>query len=299
MKPESNPEIRKQGMGGSDAGVVYGCNPWKTAFELWQEKTGRKLQANLDDKEAVQWGVHLEEPIAQEYARRTGNKVRNVNRTLKAKEYPFLQGHIDRKISGENAGLEVKTAGFWSGTQWGDDIPAHYKMQVYHYLYVTGYDYFDVAALIGGQEMKIYRIERDEDEIKKLVQAEVIFWQNHVLTDIPPEPASPEESLLMYPVADDEVQELQADPMLSQLIAAGKDLQRKRDMAEEGFKLVKKDVMNHMKSASVVVDMTGHKIASWINGRRQGLDTKSLKQEQPELWEKYPAVSEYRTFRLW
>ncbi|EPU7208284.1 YqaJ viral recombinase family protein, partial [Listeria monocytogenes] len=31
---------RRQGIGGSDAGIIMGLNKYKTAFELWLDKTG-------------------------------------------------------------------------------------------------------------------------------------------------------------------------------------------------------------------------------------------------------------------
>ena len=31
---------RMNGIGGSDAGIIAGCNPYRSIFELWQEKRG-------------------------------------------------------------------------------------------------------------------------------------------------------------------------------------------------------------------------------------------------------------------
>ena len=33
-------KARTQGIGGSDAGCIVGANPWKSARQLWKEKTG-------------------------------------------------------------------------------------------------------------------------------------------------------------------------------------------------------------------------------------------------------------------
>ena len=33
-------KIRTLGIGGSDAGIIAGCNPYRSIFELWQEKCG-------------------------------------------------------------------------------------------------------------------------------------------------------------------------------------------------------------------------------------------------------------------
>ena len=36
--------LRKKGIGGSDAGVIIGKNKYKNILQLWEEKTGRKTQ---------------------------------------------------------------------------------------------------------------------------------------------------------------------------------------------------------------------------------------------------------------
>lgn len=35
-------ELRREGIGGSDASVVMGENPYRSILQLWEEKTGRK-----------------------------------------------------------------------------------------------------------------------------------------------------------------------------------------------------------------------------------------------------------------
>jgi len=33
-------ELRRQGIGGSDAAAILGMNPWKSPMDVWLEKTG-------------------------------------------------------------------------------------------------------------------------------------------------------------------------------------------------------------------------------------------------------------------
>ena len=56
--------LRKQlGVGGSDAGAVIGLNPFKSAYTLWAEKTGRipEFEGNL----TTEAGSYLEEFVAK------------------------------------------------------------------------------------------------------------------------------------------------------------------------------------------------------------------------------------------
>jgi predicted phage-related endonuclease len=45
---------------------------------------------------------------------------------------------------------------------WRDGVPEYVQLQVMHQLAVTGKQAADVAVLIGGQELQVFRIERDE-----------------------------------------------------------------------------------------------------------------------------------------
>lgn len=63
---------------------------------------------------------------------------------------------FDRLIVGEKAGLECKTVSPYSADKWSDGkIPMHYQMQVQHYLAVSGYECWYIAALIFGRDFII------------------------------------------------------------------------------------------------------------------------------------------------
>ena len=51
----------------------------------------------------------------------------------------------------------------FSADKWADGkIPAHYMAQVNHYLAVSGFDCWYIAALIFGKELVIHKIIRDK-----------------------------------------------------------------------------------------------------------------------------------------
>ena len=83
--------------------------------------------------------------------------------------------------------LEIKTASYHSAPQWEESVPVAYQCQVLHQLTVTGHAWADVAVLIGGQDFRIYRIDRDEDKLADLLQREQAFW-HCVVEDRQPEP---------------------------------------------------------------------------------------------------------------
>lgn len=170
-------EARDLGIGGSDAAVIMGMNPYKSPYQLWLEKTGQAEAPDLSDNQYVYWGTKNESNIADWFQEETSKKVKRLG-TLRSKEYPFMLANVDRTVVGENAGLEIKTAGVRQYRKWKDDeIPDAYYCQCLHYMAVTGADYWYIAVLLGGNEAKWKRIERNEEDIQHLIIAETDFWK--------------------------------------------------------------------------------------------------------------------------
>ena len=104
---------RKTGIGGSEAGIILGSNPYRTKRELFYEKTGVEP---VNEKEtstlALRWGHALEETVAQEFSYKTGLRVYQMPEMYQHPIYPFMQGNIDRFIDfpdGTRGILECKT----------------------------------------------------------------------------------------------------------------------------------------------------------------------------------------------
>ena len=127
--------------------------------------------------------------VAQRFSEETGFKVRRANAIYQSEEHPLLLADFDRLIVGQKAGLECKTVSPFSADKWADGkIPAHYLAQVDHYLAVSGFDCWYVAALIFGRELVIHKIVTDKQVLSDLIDKEELFWTNHVVPQIPPAP---------------------------------------------------------------------------------------------------------------
>lgn len=177
--------LRHKYIGGSDAAAVVGLNSYRSAYALWAEKTGRL--PGFDGNLATEVGTYLEEFVAQKFADETGKKVRRSNQSWFNSDYPWAIANIDREIVGEDAGLEIKTTSEMNMQKFkGGEYPANYYCQCMHYLAVTGKKRWYLAVLIGNREFKWFTIERDEDEIKALMDAEHRF-KMLVDSDIPPD----------------------------------------------------------------------------------------------------------------
>lgn len=209
---------RKRGIGGSDISVILGLNPWKSPVDLWMDKTGRTPDSEQND--AMYWGNVLEDVVAREYARRTGNRVQRINRMAVHPARPWMLANIDRAIVAngsrariaDNGGtllgadglLECKTASAYKASDWGteddaDAIPTHYVAQCQWYMGVTGAPWCDIAVLIGGNKYLYKRIDRDAETISAMVDRAEAFWFEHVVADVAPEPTNARETAALYP----------------------------------------------------------------------------------------------------
>jgi putative phage-type endonuclease len=191
-------DIRKGGIGSSDAAAAVGLHPYKSPLQLWMEKTGRDaLLPKVDPDDAsspMYWGTLLEPIVAAHYTRRTGLRVRRINAVLQHPGHPWMRANIDREVVGapDVQLLECKTAGYHGARLWEDGVPEYVQLQVMHQLAITGKPAADVAVLVCGQELRIHRIERDETMIAQLIALERRFWR-FVETDTAP-PADGSES---------------------------------------------------------------------------------------------------------
>lgn len=197
-------EARKHGIGGSDVAAVMGISPWKSPLEVWLEKTGRADAPDLSDKESVAMGTELESVVLDMYRRRhPDHAAQRVNAILTSTVRPWAQASLDGIVKDPELGwgvLEIKTGS--KESEWADGVPLHYLTQVTHYLSVTGYAFADVAALIGdfGLHYHEYRVMRDEEDLRAVVERVDEFWADYVEKDAMPPyvTALPSEGKALY-----------------------------------------------------------------------------------------------------
>ena len=177
-------KLRTRYIGGSDAASVVGLNEYQSPYALWCEKRGitEPFEGNL----RTQVGTFLEDFVAKKFEEETGKRVRKSNFSFVNDDYPFAIADIDRFVNGEEAILECKTTSELNLKHYKDgDYPARFYVQCQHYMAVLGKQKAYLAVLIGNREFKIFEIERDEDEISALMEAEKNFSE-YMVGDNPP-----------------------------------------------------------------------------------------------------------------
>ena len=202
-----------------------------------------------------------------------------------------MLANLDREVMGtpEVQILECKTAGINGARLWKDGVPEYVQLQVMHQLAVTGSRAADVAVLIGGQDLQVHRIERDEALIANLMALERQFW-GHVQRREPP-PADGSDSAdvalrCLYPRDSGQTLDLSQDFEMS---AAFSDLLAVRQVIATHNALeaqLKQCIQQRMGEASQALFEGGD--VSWKRSKDSlVLDTGRLLKEQPQLLEQY------------
>ena len=288
-------DVRRQGIGSSDAAAAVGLNPYQSQLELWMHKTGK---GNLlpavdpnDETSPMYWGTLLEPIVAAHYTKRTGNRVRRVNAVLGHPQIPWMLANIDREVVGvpDVQILECKTAGINGAKLWKEGVPEYIQLQVMHQLAVTGKQAADVAVLICGQELQVHRIERDETMIAQLIALEAQFWELVTAEKEPPVDASESASTALrclYPQDTGDDIDLSEDEAASSAFAQLQHVRQLMSDWESQEALLKHQIQQRMGSASFARFSGG--TVSWKRSKDSKVfNAASLQQDHPEIAQAY------------
>ena len=288
-------ELRKTGIGGSDAAAILGVSRFKSPFGVYCDKLG--ISPPQEDNPVLRIGTYLEEYVARLFSEASGLKVHRVNTTYRSSDHPFMLANVDRAIVGEKAILECKTTTHRNNVDWDSgEIAPEYFCQVQQYLAVTGYDHGYLGVLFREDgAFKWFKIERDEQYIDALIQAEEAFW-DRVVNRLPPDPDGLDNDTQtlkrLYPVGDGSEMDLTtiSDVMYNrmELDKNIKALEKERDRLDNIVRATLGDaVMGSAGSVSV----------TYKPQTRSGVDTEKLKTEFPTVYAQVQKQSVSRTMR--
>jgi len=270
MLTEKQIEARKKGIGGSDAAAIMGFSPFRSAFEVWLEKTGRQeFEMSKETHPWLYWGHKLEPIVADEYSIMTGHELTECEDTIIHREHKWMLGHPDRLITGTKKLLECKIARETTASRdWGleaDEVKLPYIIQVQHYMALTGCTEADIAVLIGNSDFRIYTIPRDDELIGMIIDQCGTFYNEYVLTDIPPQPKDGKDAMYMWPKDLGEYRE--ADAEQSVLCEDYKELRDQKKNIEGKLKDVADKIKISIKDLSGI-ELDGRKIATYKQNKK-------------------------------
>ena len=309
-------ELRKGGIGGSDAGTVCGVNAYKSPYALWAEKT-HTVEVEFTGNEATKWGHRLERVVAEAYAEDYSRAIVEWPVILKSEENPFMFANLDflevepsdefpagqvttwrfREVPPNVLGiLEVKTSGIathGNAAHWANDqIPQSYMLQGYHYGIVTGIEKVTFAALVGGQGLQVREMQWDDSIAENIVIAESQFWdmvQLGIAPEVDGSDATEAVQQQRYP-RHEEGKEFKGDSTFGALWDEFNHAKKTAEEADQRRKELRAKIIETIGNAEFA-SVNGIPVLSYKAGKDvESLDTDRIKREAPEIFQQFKKV---------
>jgi len=291
-------ENRKQSIGSSEIASVLGVCPYRSPYQLWNEKVnGSTFSGNKYTKA----GTILEPAVIEFFRQATGAHTRYEDDVrFWHPNYSFITATPDRfYIRGKDGkavrGLcEAKTTQI--NVQIEDEIPpswfcqAQYQAMVYNAHQASNGSEMvtevTIAWLVRGLDFHYAHFDVDADFGDMLLEKAQEFWHSYVLPKTPPEYETAEDVLHAYPkhidgnVVEATDETVQAYESLIEIRERIKALEEEKAVIEDNFKKLMKD--------AEAITYFGSVLATWKATKpTRRLDTKRLKAEAPETYEQF------------
>lgn len=198
-------QLRKSYIGSSDAAAILGVDPYRSAYDVWAEKTGRV--DGFAGNDATEAGNFLESAVL-DWAEAQPDVDPFLRNIMQVRLGGPLAANFDGLGMGNEFVVEAKTTGivgycvdenFGEVTSGPDvELPDRVIVQVHHQFLVAGpaCRFGWVPALIGGQGFRKYRIERNDELCGLMEDRACEFMDRHVAKDTPPENSAPSPDVL-------------------------------------------------------------------------------------------------------
>ena len=285
-------EDRRKGVGASEIAVLFGLSPWQTIRELWHEKVyGCSYEAG---SEIFHWGHEMEDLVAAEFQRRTGEIVSDPPAPIIIGEKDHYRASLDKVVLEDDepvAALELKNLHEGRHAEYRVAGPSiGYLLQLQYQMAVADLEYGYLAVLFGGQRFGAWRVVASPS-----VQAEIFrrvdeFWGYVERKEEPP------ETLGTRGVSTDPFKLMLSDPAWEEKLAELDELRIRKAKIEKDEKILKaqiKEVLGDFQSAEA-----GEMVASVSVSTRKSLDTARLRVEHPELIDEYTKEALVKTMRV-
>lgn len=184
---------RLRGIGGSDIAAVLGLVGWESEFGLWLTKIG--MRPPVVETPMMTRGRYGELMLAQWFADETGLALKRTG-TWAIPEWDEETGqwvsgwercNPDRFTS-DGGGVEFKMPDTddW-GNLWRYGPAEHAVAQAEWCMAVTGCPHWYVVADGGKDGLRWWRIDRDEQRLRWMVDRVAAWWWRHIVNGDPPD----------------------------------------------------------------------------------------------------------------
>jgi putative phage-type endonuclease len=294
---------RQIGIGGSDVAAILGLSLKTSPYKIWKTKVCEEIEN--EENKFTEWGHYLEPIAALKYSKESGRKVIKDNKIRIHKDHSCLIVNLDRVIvdNGDGKGtgvLEAKSTVSHVFRTWIDEItgsvniPLIHWAQLQHELSVTGYKWGVWVVVILDQRDTYYiPFQRDDDYIEKQNRALVAWWNTYVVNNVPP-PFTPIEYNFIEPTIRSEKEvDVKALETYKKLSEATKKYKEYKNLCDS-----LKDDLRLFIGNNEVLTSCGETIATYKMQSRSKCNTKELRKDHPEIYNKYFSANKSRTLRI-
>lgn len=180
-------KARENGIGSADAAAAIGLNPYKSQLELWIEKSGRRARGCDPPCMVIANGAAPDPWKTLAYRCQTGSDGGSLARVVRHSTLPFMLATAPLELTND-PDVELMEYSIFDAFErcgWRGGMPGYVLLQVQHQLAVTGKAAADVAVFAAGHEPEVFRVDRDDEAIARLIVLEARFW-SYVEADAPP-----------------------------------------------------------------------------------------------------------------
>ena len=178
---------------GADRAVAGELGHFGGPMAVYLEKIGEALPFPVT--EAMRAGNRLQRPILEMYAERDEAEPVPMQyeppyTVRRSPTVPHIGASLDALRTDIGAPVDAKNLRRLAPELWGepgtDEMPAYYATQLVMQMHVTGAPVADLAVLVGGQELRVYRLTRDLALEADILDRLADFWARYVQPRTPP-----------------------------------------------------------------------------------------------------------------
>lgn len=259
-------QMRSSDITSTESAALFGMSPYTTELELFHRKKSKTIQ-KIDQNQRMRAGKFLEPSIAELVGNELGCRVApfkvyatDVDDKMGSSfDYEIVDGKFKDWI------LEIKNVDYLIyRDQWEDDeAPDHIEVQVQHQLELTGRPGVLIAALVGGNDLRIIERERNPKMGLGIRWRIRSFWED-VAVDREPVPDFTRDAefiISLHQSAGDEIFCADEGDRVSGLIAEYKELRDGLKDLEDKSKAVKAEILSIVGDNYCKVETPTHRIS--------------------------------------
>lgn len=288
-------------IGGSSDAALLGIGKWQTKQDVYNTLTQKPKP---DETNFLFYlGHYMETFVGGMFSEVTGFKT-TLGDTIIFSKRPWSIAQIDAFAleNGKEVPLEIKTSNVNPTTDdgskyWGkgcvfnekhellkadDLIPPQYYVQVQKQIWACGTDHAWLAVWLRFEDkIRVFRIQRNEEIIEKIREAEDDMIFNHIIPGIPYPDETPRVELI-----EEDADTLKCSEELRKLYEDYKDANQKKNEFAKIEKELGEKIKNSVGTHTRIID-DGGLVFKMASTTRRVFDSKRFKEEHGDLYAQY------------